>query len=225
MKSWEPGDSEGFKRRIDICADDIDVPRENIWERGLNILEGIEWDNVGLRIVGGSYLLIYKLPDQNQNQRFKAHRTQRMKTWYFLTGTFWWNTLAKRSSPRPLLLVHSGNTTTGREAVRLISSRVPFTEPESVIPKGGTLPEKVIILNKETTWNLCIGIRGTVVDGDCMLAEPVPVRRPGVCLMGVDEWDDVECVGIASGIGKTKIGLNLENIINQVWEWKMKRTL
>lgn len=43
--------------------------------------------------------------------------------------------------------------------------------------------------------------------GDCMFAEPVPVRRPGVCLMEVDE---VACVGIASGTGKTKIGLNLE---------------
>lgn len=52
---------------------------------------------------------------------------------------------------------------------------------------------------------------GTVATtGDCMFAEPVPVRRPGVCLMGVDEGDEVECIGTASGIGKTNIGLNLE---------------
>jgi len=44
------------------------------------------------------------------------------------------------------------------------------------------------------------------VAAGCMFAEPVPVRRPGVCLMGVDERDDT---GTVSGIGKTKIGLNL----------------
>ena len=48
------------------------------------------------------------------------------------------------------------------------------------------------------------------VDGDCMFAEPVPVRRPGVRLMGVDEGDDAWC-GTASEIGRTKIGLNLDN--------------
>ena len=57
-------------------------------------------------------------------------------------------------------------------------------------------------------------MRGTVaVDGDCKFAElmPVPVRRPGVRLMGVDERDDAWCSGTASEIGKTKIGLNLDN--------------
>lgn len=47
------------------------------------------------------------------------------------------------------------------------------------------------------------------VDGDCIFAEPVPVRRPGVRLMGVDERDDARYLGTASEIGKTKIGLNL----------------
>lgn len=54
-------------------------------------------------------------------------------------------------------------------------------------------------------------MRGTeAVDGDCMFAEPVPVRRPGVRLMGVDERDDGWCSGTASEIGRTKIGLNLD---------------
>jgi hypothetical protein len=53
-------------------------------------------------------------------------------------------------------------------------------------------------------------MRGTVaVAEDRIFAEPVPVRRPGEFLMGVDELDDLECLGTASDIGKTKIGLNL----------------
>lgn len=55
-------------------------------------------------------------------------------------------------------------------------------------------------------------MRGTVaVDVDCMFAEPVPVRRPGVRLMGVDEREDAWCSGTASDIGRTNIGLNLDN--------------
>ena len=55
-------------------------------------------------------------------------------------------------------------------------------------------------------------MRGTVaVDGDCKFAEPVPVRRPGVLFMEVDERDDAWCSGTASEIGKIKIGLNLDN--------------
>jgi hypothetical protein len=55
-------------------------------------------------------------------------------------------------------------------------------------------------------------MRGAVaVDGDCKFAGPVPVRRPGVRLMGVDERDDAWCSGTASDIGRTKIGLNLDN--------------
>lgn len=39
-----------------------------------------------------------------------------------------------------------------------------------------------------------------------MLAEPVPVLRPGVWEMGVDGRDGA---GVASGTGRTKSGLNL----------------
>ena len=69
-------------------------------------------------------------------------------------------------------------------------------------------------------------MRGTVVvDGDCMFAEPVPVRRPGVRLMGVDERDDVWCSRTASETGKTKIGLNLHNNEQSCDMHRMKRTL
>jgi hypothetical protein len=52
-------------------------------------------------------------------------------------------------------------------------------------------------------------VRGTAaVVGDCIFAEPVPVRRPGVFLT----VDVVVCTGTVFEIGKTKIGLNLENI-------------
>ena len=55
-------------------------------------------------------------------------------------------------------------------------------------------------------------MRGMVaVDGDCKFAEPVPVRRPGVRLTEVGERDEAWFSGTASEIGKTKIGLNLDN--------------
>jgi hypothetical protein len=46
-----------------------------------------------------------------------------------------------------------------------------------------------------------------VLDGAEILAEPVPVRRPGVCMIGVDERDSTGGSGSESGIGRTKIGL------------------
>jgi hypothetical protein len=47
--------------------------------------------------------------------------------------------------------------------------------------------------------------------GDDKAADPVPVRRPGVCVTGVEVCD---CTGIstASHTGRTNIGLNLEDI-------------
>ena len=50
-----------------------------------------------------------------------------------------------------------------------------------------------------------VGVR---VDGDEIAAEPVPVRRPGVCVIGVD----VREAGVRStgcDTGSKKIGLNL----------------
>jgi len=58
-----------------------------------------------------------------------------------------------------------------------------------------------------------MGIRVTLVrDATWMLAEPVPVRRPGVCMIGVD---DRLCEGVSgtdSGTGRTKVGLNLYEV-------------
>lgn len=42
-----------------------------------------------------------------------------------------------------------------------------------------------------------------------MFAEPVPVRRPGVCVMGVEARDTAGDSGEDSGIGMTKTGLYL----------------
>jgi len=105
-------------------------------------------------------------------------------------------------------VVHSGKITTGLDAVRLISSNVRQGEPGFVFWKGGTHPVILIIERRDNCWNPRIGIRETgVLDGTKMLAEPVPVRRPGVCVIGVDERDGEDVSGSDSGIGITKMGL------------------
>lgn len=46
--------------------------------------------------------------------------------------------------------------------------------------------------------------------GDDIAAEPVPVRRPGVCVTGVDAREDETGISAASHTGKMKVGFNLE---------------
>lgn len=46
--------------------------------------------------------------------------------------------------------------------------------------------------------------------GDDIPAEPVPVRRPGVCVTGVEAREDGVGTSTASHTGKTKVGLNLQ---------------
>ncbi len=46
-----------------------------------------------------------------------THRTHIMKTLKAFTGTFRLKTSLNRSRPRPLLVVHSGKTTTGPSEV------------------------------------------------------------------------------------------------------------
>lgn len=63
------------------------------------------------------------------------------KTWNFLTGTLRCaKTSANRSIPRPLLVVHSGKTTSGLSAFIRMSSRL--LQPDSWSELGGTLPVK-----------------------------------------------------------------------------------
>lgn len=56
MKSWEPGDSDGARRRMETVSGTRDVARVKILGRGLNESEGIGWLSVGVSTVGGSYL-------------------------------------------------------------------------------------------------------------------------------------------------------------------------
>lgn len=151
----------------------------------------MEWARDGVKVVGGSY------------------RTHITKTLNPLTGTAMLNTLANRSSPLPLLVVHSGNTTIGRLAVFLISSIDEAGADPDVV---GTCPVKLIIWSRETCLNPTIGIRVDGVRAACwMFAEPVPVLRPGVYAMGVADPEDDLGVELTSGegTGRMKTGLNL----------------
>lgn len=88
----------------------------------------------------------------------------------------------------------------------MLSNERPF-DPDTEASNGGTLPVKRSIDKSETSLNCVIEIRVTVTfAGDWILAEPVPVRRPGVWVIGVDDMDER---GVASQIGRTKIGLKL----------------
>ena len=131
------------------------------------------------------------------------------KTWHFFMGTFCWNTLAKRKSPLPLLLVHSGKTTSGFDALCRISSR-DNTSLGIDLSKGGTKPVIQINLKKDTCRNPRMGMRGGVLVVGWCLTELKPERRPGVRTIGVACWGSwTGDSGIDSGIGITKIGLNL----------------
>lgn len=54
------------------------------------------------------------------------------------------------------------------------------------------------------TWTL-----DDLVFWACMLADPVPVRLPGVCVTGVDDRKGVSGVN-TSAMGTTKMGSNLD---------------
>lgn len=117
----------------------------------------------------------------------------------------WRNTSAKRSKPRPLLVVHSGNTTTGRAERDRMSSRVDVTGSGVV-----TRPVKLIMDRRETSLNPVMGVCAVDALGwTWMFAEPVPVRRPGVCVMGVEGRELLGVSGTVTGIGMTKTGLYL----------------
>lgn len=58
MSNGELGDSEGERRRIEMACAGRTVVSLRRWERGFRKTEGIEWERVGHRLVGGSYLPI-----------------------------------------------------------------------------------------------------------------------------------------------------------------------
>lgn len=129
---------------------------------------------------------------------------------YCLTGTLGPspNTCANRSRARPLLVVHSGNITTGARAVFLISSRDRACVNDGAsAPKGGTLPVEESIVRRETSLKPRIGLRERGVDavvGSETLADPVPVLRP------VARAEDLVLSTFSTGgvaTGRTKTGL------------------
>lgn len=117
------------------------------------------------------------------------------------------NTSAKRKRARPLLVVHSGNTTIGPVA----SLRMLFrglASPARPL-NGGTCPVMQSISRSDTVWKPWIGTRaaGERVAEDEMAAEPVPVRRPGALALDVLMRERYWSIG--AGFGRTNTGLNL----------------
>jgi hypothetical protein len=133
------------------------------------------------------------------------------KMLYSLIGTVdsCWKTAANLSKPRPLLVVHSGKTTSGRSTVRLMSSR---DSAFAVGRKGGTEPVACIIESREMGLKPRIRERavGVRMDGEEIAAEPVPVRRPGVRVTGL-EVEDIAGESEGSHAGNTNMGSNLVN--------------
>lgn len=121
----ELGDSVGLSRRIEMFRGASDAASLNMWGNGFRILEGIECDRDGDSEVGGSYL------ENDSYQQYctgsiilNSYLAHIIKTLNFLTGISTpLNTSANLSSPLPLLVVHSGNTTTGLSAPERISSK------------------------------------------------------------------------------------------------------
>jgi hypothetical protein len=131
-----------------------------------------------------------------------------MKIFTVDTGTLTpGSTSAKRSMPRPLLVVHSGNTTTGRSAPRTICSS--GSAGPGPTANGGTRPAARSIVQREARRKPLSAILelGARVAGEEMAAEPVPVLRPGVLVTGAEvtaaSW------GRDTGSGSTKIGSKL----------------
>lgn len=152
---------------------------------------------------GGSYLrarlTMAALFDQMTDRTYRTHMT---KTPYLRTGTttFSPKTSANLSKARPLLVVHSGNTTTGPLADCLISSSDLGSTPLS----EGVPPIVRIISHRVAVRKPRMLVRGRA-EGVEMFAEPVPVLRPGA-----DVGDVRRVAGsISSGMGRTNVGLNL----------------
>lgn len=107
INNGEPGDSDGASSRIEIVWIARAVVILKRWGIILTEEEGMGYVRVGVKVVGGSYLIHI------------------IKTWYLLTGNASPSKMsANRSIPLPLLVVHSGKTTIGLSAFLRISSKV-----------------------------------------------------------------------------------------------------
>ena len=120
------------------------------------------------------------------------------------------NTSANRSRPLPLLVVHSGKTTTGLlDAFLMLSSDL---DPSNGSPfVDGVCPSDERIFHSDTWWKPVIGIR--CMEPDLLIvmaAEPVPVRRPGTV--------GVVSVWTGWGVGAT----GSMNIGSKLWSMLVK---
>ena len=175
MKLPELGESDGASKRTESDNGAKLDASANMCVSGFSDV-GIEWEIVGPRAVGGSHLTIAQR-DVGLEIR-KAHLKQATKTLNFLTGTgIPVKISAKRSTPRPLLVVHSGNTAIGRLAELRMLSR-DATEPAE--PGSGMLPANLMMDSRDMTRNPLIGMRFIEgrLDGVETFADPVPVPRP-----------------------------------------------
>jgi hypothetical protein len=137
----------------------------------------------------------------------------------FLTGTpSPGKTSAKRSNARPLLVVHSGNNTSGRSAVLHNSSRLDKFALGGE-PYGGTRAVETSTESNDTRRNPRTGLRGIgALAADDNAADPVPVLRPGVLRFDCGD-KGAECGGdrvTVSQTGRTKIGSNLKQSMDLI---------
>lgn len=147
-----------------------------------------------------------------------TYRTHMMNTVYFITGSLTPpNTSANLSSARPLLVVHSGKTTTGALDVLRISSSVSGLA--DVAPEtSGRCAVDASMRRRPTRRKPRIGVRcvGVRAVGDEIAADPVPVRRPGVRESGVN-FSGGGGMSRVSTTGRMNMGLKLAG--TELMEW------
>jgi len=99
---------------------------------------------------------------------------------------------ANRNKPLPLLVVHSGKTTTGRSDVLRISSNERGLAPAVV--GEGTLPVSLRMVNNETSLKPVIGICevGLRLEAGTSGILFLGARRPGVCKIGEEVVDGTD---------------------------------
>lgn len=111
-----------------------------------------------------------------------------------------------------MLVVLSGKTTIGLFALLRIVSRELYMVCSVVV--DGTAPVADIIDSRDTslkprTLERGVGVRA---EGEEIAAEPVPVRRPGVTVIGLELLDVAFSVVGGSHTGRTKIGSSLIHV-------------
>lgn len=202
----DEGDSDGASKRTDmLLRGAIEDPRVKMCTQ----IEGTESVGEGKVCVGGSYLhnstvqSLYLLFRQWYLRR-ATYRTHITHTPYPRTGTLSLaNTpLENLSSPLPLLVVHSGKTTTALP-LAFASFRICSSVRAPVVGRpyeAGVYPVRTIKRSRGTVWNPESGVGGT--ESVLRAADPVPVCLP---VVGAS-------AGALEGLGatgRTKIGSKL----------------